>query len=715
MSESLYSPQWYRVQELKPTLREHARIHRHRYRRERWYVLTDSVTGRSHRFTPAAHYVIASMDGRRSVGEIWDAAVTHLGDAAPTQSETIRLLSELHAADLLRCDVRPDVLELFRRFRNHADAGRWARLLNPLSVRVPLFDPDALLERAAPLARRLFTPAGFCVWFVAMAGASLLAAVRWRELASADLAVVLEPHNLLLLALAYPVVKAAHELGHGLAAKVWGGAVHEIGLMFLVFVPVPYVDASSASSFRSKHRRMIVGAAGIMVELSLAAVALLVWLTVEPGITRSLAFDVMMIGGVSTVFFNGNPLLRFDGYYVLADWIEIPNLSARSTEQLTYLFNTYVLGLPERRTRHNADGEIPWLVVYGICASVYRLFIGLAIALFVASRFFALGVVIAIASLARQTVVPLVRGAAKLRHDPRVSERPGRVVLATVGLTASLLLGLFVLPVPVWTSTQGVVWLPEQAQVRAGSDGFVLKVLKAPGAAVERGEPLIETFDPENATRLQVLEAEIRELRAHLQNVRLDDQVEAEIVEEELAARQAELVRVRAQAAAAVIRSPAAGRVVLPQARDLPGHFVRRGEVLGYVANSEQPIVRAVLSQADVTFVHGRIESVAVRLANRLGDVLPATVQREVPRASERLPSRALGVMGGGPFAVDSRDSEGMTAAEKLFQLDLALPADARIAGIGERAYVRFEHGNEPLAIRGFRAVRRLFLARLGV
>jgi putative peptide zinc metalloprotease protein len=137
--------------------------------------------------------------------------------------------------------------------------------------------------------------------------------------------------------------------------------------------------------------------------------------------------------------------------------------------------------------------------------------------------------------------------------------------------------------------------------------------------------------------------------------------------------------------------------------------------VLGYVANDEQPIVRAVISQADVTFVRGRIESVAVRLASRIGDVLPATVQREVPQASERLPSKALGAMGGGPFAVDTRDRDGMTAAEKLFQLDLALPAGAHIGGIGERAYVRFEHGNEPLAIRGFRAARRLFLGRLGV
>ena len=715
MPDSLYNAQWYRVQDLKPALREHSRVHRHRYRGERWYVLQDTATGRSHRFSQSAYYLIASMNGRRSMGEIWDAAMTHLGDAAPTQGEAIRLLSELHAADVLRCDVRPDAMELFGRFQKFSKSGRWARLLNPLSIRVPLFDPDALLERAIPFTRWLFTPTGFCLWLLAIGIATLLAAVHWRELSSSGLAGILEPNNLLLLALAYPVVKTAHELGHGLAAKAWGGAVHEVGLMFLIFVPVPYVDASSASSFRSKHRRMVVGAAGIMVELFLAAVALLVWLQVEPGVVKSLAFNVMMIGGISTVFFNGNPLLRFDGYYVLADWIEIPNLAARSTEQLRHLFNTYALGLPERRARHVGDGEPSWLFAYGVCAFVYRLFIGFAIAFFVASRFFVLGVVIALGSVVRMTVMPLASSLARLYGDPRVFEHRSRVMTAFAGLATVFVLALFVLPVPVWTSTQGIVWLPEHAQVRAGADGFVIKVIKAPGAIVAIGEPLIETRDPENAARLQVLEAQVRELRAHLQNVQLVDQVEAEIAQEKLSARRAELARARAQADAAVVRSPAAGRFVLPEARDLPGHFVSRGQVLGYVANREQPIVRAVVSQADVTFVRSRIERVAVRLAGQVDEVVPATVRREVPTASDRLPSMALGAMGGGPFAVDTREPDGMQAAEKLFQVDLALPADARTGGIGERVYVRFEHGSEPLANRGFRAVRRLFLGRLGV
>ena len=105
------------------------------------------------------------------------------------------------------------------------------------------------------------------------------------------------------------MLKALHELGHGYAVKAFGGAVHELGVMFLVFAPVPYVDASAASEFRSKWRRALVGAAGMIVEVFIAALALYVWLAVEEGFVRALAYNVMLIAGISTVLFNGNPLL----------------------------------------------------------------------------------------------------------------------------------------------------------------------------------------------------------------------------------------------------------------------------------------------------------------------------------------------------------------------------------------------------------------------
>ena len=119
MSDALFSPSWYRVAALKPRIRAHTRIHRHAYRNKVWFVLQDNASGRSHRFSPAAHHFIGLMDGQRSVQQIWEATSTHLGDAAPTQEEVIRLLGQLHSADALLCDVPPDSMEVFRRHERH--------------------------------------------------------------------------------------------------------------------------------------------------------------------------------------------------------------------------------------------------------------------------------------------------------------------------------------------------------------------------------------------------------------------------------------------------------------------------------------------------------------------------------------------------------------------------------------------------------------------
>jgi putative peptide zinc metalloprotease protein len=715
MAGDLFSPYWYRVKALRPCLRSHARIHRHHYRGQRWYVLQDTSSGRHHRFSPAAYYLIALMDGNRTVREIWDAAMTQLGDDAPTQGETILLLAQLHAADVLRCDVPPDALEVFQRFTHHKRAGRLRRFLNPLFARFPLFDPDAFLERALPLVRPVFSVPGLVAWIAVVGLALALAGANWRALTHTELSSVLDPRHLLLLALTYVVVKAVHELGHAFATKVWGGEVHEMGIMLLVLMPVPYVDASSASSFGDKRKRMLVGAAGVMVELFLASLGLFVWLNTAPGALRTVAYDVMVIGGVSTLFFNGNPLLRFDGYYVLADALEIPNLSTRSSQYLAYLFQHYVLGLVERRSRATAPGERRWLIVYGLGSYLYRLFILLAIALFVAGKFFFVGVLLAIWSITLQVLLPPLRGLHRLRSDPRFWRAPARVAAAGALLAAGFAMLLFVVPIPSWTVTEGVVWPPDRSQVRTGADGFVRRILATPNDRVEAGQPLIETVDPLLRARVKVLEARRRELRARYQRMRQEDVVEAKILVDELETVDAEISRARERAAEAIVRSPDSGRFVLPRSRDLPGSFVKRGQVLGYVSNFSTPTVRTLVSQADVALVRERTREVRVRLAGRVAETFSASIQREVPAASDRLPSMALGAAGGGSVAVDRRDEQGLTAVEKLFQLDLLLAADAPVRRIGGRVYVRFDHGTEPLFWRIYRATRRLFLGRLGV
>ena len=339
MAGTLFSPSWYRVAGLKPRLRTHVDIHRHSYRGTIWFVLQDHSSGRSHRLTPAAYAFIGLMDETRTVQNIWDLCNERGGRDAPTQDDVVRLLGQLHAADALICDVPPDTRELFRRFQRQRRQTWRQRLWTPLAIRVPLFDPDAFLERTAFLVRPLFGRLGALIWLAVVTAGLVLAGLNWSTLTEDVVDRVLAPQNLVLLWFVYPLVKAIHELGHAYATKIYGGEVHEIGVMFLVFVPVPYVDASAASSFPDKRQRMAVGAIGIGVEMLLAAVAVFVFAHATIGLVHAIAYNVILIGGVSTILFNGNPLLRFDGYYVLTDALELPN-SVPTCEPL--------FGLPHR-------------------------------------------------------------------------------------------------------------------------------------------------------------------------------------------------------------------------------------------------------------------------------------------------------------------------------------------------------------------------------
>ncbi|MDX1432306.1 MAG: hypothetical protein R3286_07630 [Gammaproteobacteria bacterium] len=715
MTDPLFSASWYRVAALRPRLRAHAQVHRHEYRGQIWYVLEDHASGRSHRFTPGAHYVIGLMDGRRPVQALWEAASEQLGDDAPTQDEIIQLLGQLHASDVLQCDVSPDTLELLQRYDRH-ERGRWKRRFwSPLAIRVPLLDPERLLSRLLPLARPLLGWFGFLVWLGVVATGTVLAGLHWPDITEDVVDRALAPHNLLWLWLVYPLVKALHELGHGLATKHWGGEVHEMGIMFLVFMPVPYVDASAASAFREKRRRMIVGGAGIMVELFLAAVALMVWLNVEPGTVRIIAYNVMLIGGVSTLLFNGNPLLRFDGYYVLADAVEIPNLGPRSNQYIGYLIKRYLLGAAKARSPVSARGERRWFVGYGIASFVYRMFIMFAIVMFVAQKFFVIGVLLAIWAIVTQLVVPSALALGKAFTDPVLARSRARVVVM-LSLVAALLGGsLFAVPAPLWARVDGIIWVPEDSQVRAGADGFARALLVPHRSIVRRGDPILATEDPFLDARVRMLEARSRELEARLTAELINDRVNAAITRDELAAVSADLDRARERVADLVVLSPADGVLVVPDARDLPGRFLRQGEVFAFVTDDDNPTVRVCVTQDDIGLVRERLRNVSAMVADWAAEPIPALIERVVPAGTQRLPSRALGTAGGGSVPVDPRDQDGLRTLERVFEIDIALLETPPASHIGRRVHVRFDLGAEPLGIQWYRSLRQLFLERFSV
>ena len=711
MSEELYSSSWYRVANLRPRLRGHVRIHRHHYRGERWYVLEDRLSRRSHRFNPVAHFVIGLMDGRRTVQELWDAAIARFADDAPTQDELIRLLGQLHSADVLQVEVAPDVAELLRR----AEQVRHRSLLqklSPLSLRIPLVDPDRFLERWLHAYRPIFGWGGALLWLAVVGFALVLAAGHWRELTEDITDRVLAPHNLLVLILTFPLVKLLHEMGHACATRAWGGEVHEMGVMLLVFMPVPYVDASAANAFPQTRRRLVVGAAGMLVETFVAALAFFFWLEAENGAVRAVLYDVMLIAGVSTVVFNINPLLRFDGYYMLADLLQMPNLRQRGQQYLTHLVESRVFGVTGEF--QGEAREKGWLALFTIGSFVYRMLVMIGIALFIATQYFIVGVLLALWVVGQSLLWPVVKAVRYVGWNAKLGRRRSRAVLVSASATALVLLALFALPLPLWTLAEGVTWAPEASLVHAGTDGFVRRVAAEPGAAVRRGRLLLETEDPQLPARIRALEAQGRALEVRAQAELAVDRVRREITLEEMKSVKAELDLARQRDAELAIVSPADGVFVLDNAQDLPERFIKKGQLVGFVVSPTHATVRVLVSQDDVDLVRSRTTAVEVKLAGRVGESHRATLKREVPAASSRLPNPALSTGGGGVVATDPRQPDTPTALGRWFEFELELPGKPTHA-LGQRAYVRFEHGWEPLAWRIGRAVRQLFMRRFAV
>ncbi len=337
------------------------------------------------------------------------------------------------------------------------------------------------------------------------------------------------------------------------------------------------------------------------------------------------------------------------------------------------------------------------------------------ILLFVFDVSVVLGTLVAVIAAAAGVLRPALKGLGFVLSSPKLEPVRTRAIAVSGGILGALLLLVFVLPLPLRTQVQGVVWTPEESFVRAGSDGVVERFLAPPGATVRKGDPLLQLADPELGLTVAALEARLRGLSVKQRAAGVDDPARAAMLADEIEHLDRRLARARERHAALVVRSGADGTFVVPRSDDLPGRFVEQGELLAHVLHAETRSVRAVVPQEEIRLLWERLDGVALRTADRPEETLPGRVTRMVPAASPELPSLALGLQGGGDVAVDPRDREGRSAVAPFFQVDIEAPELPEEMRVGGRVHVRFDHGLEPLAVRWYRSLRQLFLARFDV
>lgn len=710
---TMFSESWHRIAGERTQLRSGVDIRRQQYRGELWYVVRDPFANTFYRIRPGARRFLLHLTGRLTVEEAWRRCLREDPAAAPGQTEIIQLLAQLHHASLLQSDLPPDSRRLFDRLRRHRQAQVRSTLASILFLRIPLWNPDRFLQRFVPLVRPVFTWTGFAVWALVCLWAAKLAIDHREELFDRSQQ-VLAPGNLALLFGAFFVTKVLHEFGHAFACRVFGGEVHTMGIMLLVFSPVPYVDVTASWAFRERWRRVWVGAAGMYVELFIAALAVFVWSRTGAGLLNGLAYNVIFVASVSTLLFNLNPLLRFDGYYMLADLTDTPNLHQRSRIQVCSWAEQVLFGLRQVATPAATRPEAAFLGVFGVASNIYRVIVFTLIIWFVADKFFGLGLIAAVVGGFTLFVLPVIQYVRYLAREPRLGRQRPRAIAVTAGVLAAVLGFLAFFPWPSHTYAPGMLQTREQARIFAGTDGYVAEAAAVSGQPVAAGDLLFRLESPELVLRLSAADARVRQVRLQENVAREKGGAGIRVLQRRREAAEAELAELQQRRRDLEVRAPLAGVWVSPRARDLVGELVARGRPLGQIIQPPGFEFVAVVAQDDSSRLFAHADTPAeIRLPGQAGRVIPVAQVRFVPGRQSLLPTAALGWNAGGPVKVQADDPDGLTTAEPYFKAiaRVGLPGEAALLH-GQTGFIRFTTGTEPLLRQGWRRFRQLLQQR---
>ncbi len=696
---------------MRPRLRPHVQITRQHYRGKRWHVVHDPSSNAFFRLSPVGHEFVGLLDGRRTVEEVWQLGLSRHGDDALTQNEVIQLLSQLHGSNLLSADTAPETEQLLRRGRERIQKKAMQQAIGLMYFKVKLFNPDHILTWLEPIFRPVLNRIGFIVWALWIAAGLYAVLPHWDRLVSGfDSAIA--PRNWGWMIVVFVVTKLWHELGHGIVCKRFGGQVPEFGAMMLVLVPAPFVDASAAWGFASKWRRMAVGAGGMIFELGLASACAFLWLNTAPGdLLHQLAYNAMLTASISTILFNANPLMRFDGYYILSDLLEVPNLAQRSFGMLKFLLQKHVYRVRNPVPPTSSISEAWVLIVYGVLALAYRVFLFITITLYLVGELFALGVFLAVWTASMWFILPVGQFVHWLATSPALAEFRPRAILTSLGMIAGGLLLIGAIPMPDHRRAVGIIESTAQSGVYFKTDGFVREIHVRPGESVKAGDLIVTLQSDRLAAQIALLRAEIAEAQARERDARTRSIAGAQVAEQYVQTLNEQLATLEDRERRLLVRAPQDGVVVGRDLDSYIGKFVQEGQALCLVLMPESLRATASLTQQEA-WIYGLppdAYKVELRRSSRPDEVIEAKFERTSEAGDRDLPHPALGYAGGGTFETDPADQSGTRAKRPVLRAyflpvneqgearpgRLVTP-DGSPASPGERVYFRFTLPTKP-------------------
>lgn len=715
-------------------------VQRQSYQGRDYWVVKDPIALKYYRFEEEEYVLLEMMNGRTSPDQIKRKFDYRFAPQKITMQELYQFVGMLYRSSLLVSDAPNQGVELKKRAEKTRKQERRQSLTNILAIRYKGFDPDRMLGAMNRWTGWFFTwPAFFFVFLLGLSAVALL--LTQFEVFQAKLPSFTEffaAKNWIWLALVMALTKVCHEFGHGLACKKFGGECHEMGVMLLVLTPCLYVNVSDSWLLDNKWKRALIAAAGMYVELVLASIAVFVWWFSTPGMVNQLALNLIFVSSVSTVLFNANPLLRYDGYYILSDLLEIPNLRSKATSILQRTFGSLLLGIEAK-----ADPFLParhrWLfALYSVAAASYRWLITFSIFWFVYRvlepyGFKVIGQMIALSAIYGLVGIPLV----KLYKYFSVPGRLGTVKPSRAAMSAAigvaLLGGILLIPIPHYVYCSFFVQGRDAHNVFVDVPGTLEEIYIKPNQFVDAGQPIVRLSSHQLTGQLASLKTKVELANVRLANIEKASRIDGSLGE----GRDAAEVALRASHASYVKRQNDQDRLVvvapvsgylLPPARVMPqqsdggklqnwhgtpleprnlGAHLEQSTIVGQVV-SDMSELEAVLAidQSDIEFVNSN-QRVELSVRQLPLQTFHSQTERISPQEMKSTPKPLSSRFGGDIVTTTVGDQEVPQSTKYLVGVPIQNPDQHVFPGATGVAKIRT--GSQTVGQRLWRLVSRTF------
>lgn len=722
----------------------------HTYRGEKYWVVGDMLALEYYRLNEQEYALLSWLDGKQSLDDIKERFESTFNPYKVSYREIESYLIDFHKKSLLATFTPDQGRHLKRMGVKKRWQKAWTRAKSLLALRWRGINPDAIFRIATPMFGWLFSR-----WMVVLNVAFMVCALLWfashiqeaqERMPSAQR--FFSSQNWLSLAVVLIGMKIVHEFAHGIVFTKFGGRCHELGVMLLVFMPTLYVNTSDSWRFSDKWKRAAVAGAGIYIELLLASIATFAWWYSKPGPFQFACLNIMVLGSVSSILFNGNPLLKFDGYYLLCDILEIPNLQQRSSKFIRDTFLYYGLGIREGDDeRRSTSRTRVWLACYALAAYAFRIFLVYVIAFIVVKLFRPAGLeelakMFSFIVMSLVIIVPTLALAKYFWIPGRLQRVERGRAIVTLGGGVALLLIFFAVPFPDWITCDFVVEPGNSKTVYVSHDGILKEVFVEPRQEIKRGEPIALLRNLDVELELSQLQGELAEMDREAEMLRMHRYASTREVAREVTLRESRVTAEKRLAELSQIQdsmllvAPQDGSVIPARRTHAPNDdpdeldlwygwtlhdentnaSLERGQPICQIGDMEHPIAKLFIDQSDVRFVKVD-QPVKLLLDSQSLHAIDAIIDDMSQGNSEVIRSSVTHQHGGKletergkrQPTEEQLNSEHVAPASAVFEAMVELPELETPLAVGLHGEARVFIGYRTLAGRMYRFLNKTF------